>query len=172
MSIKTISITFWLLITFLQCSNRPTQIAPAANSNTEAPTSTATHATAIERQHVEPISLNHLPKPSASKSAFLSTGRWHCFAAMRPNDAQFQNSFPVTDLKFSQDGSVVIYADSTVLANGQWAVDEAKNQIFISSTIEGLNTSWKVLEKGFRMVWIGNTELNIHGDQIRWDCHK
>ena len=135
-------------------------------------TAQATEAATAQAEQVVPISLANIPKASASKAAYLSTARWHCIAAMRPGDDKFRDAFLLTDLRFSEDGSVRIFNEEAQIASGRWAFDDVNSLIYISSNQPQLNSSWKVIEKGFRMIWMGNTELNKTGVQMRWDCYK
>jgi hypothetical protein len=121
-------------------------------------------------QAVTPISLAHVPKASASKTAYLGTGLWHCVSASRPGEDKY--TLLATDLRFATDGTVAIMQGDTQLGTGTWAFDDAQNMIYISSSIAQLNSSWKVLDKGFRMIWLGNTDINTTGVQIRWDSYK
>jgi hypothetical protein len=121
---------------------------------------------------IQPIDLSHVPKASASKTAYLNTGIWHCLAATKPGGDDYQKNFRVTDLQFNPDGSVQLSQNGNMLSSGSWAFDDSQNIIYISSTLAELNSSWKVLDKGFRMVWLGNTDINNSGVQMRWDCYK
>lgn len=139
---------------------------------TTGPATTQQAPVATTAASVAPIDLSHVPKASASKTAYLNTGKWHCFGATQPGVADFQEGFRPTDLLFNTDGTVLIQQNETTLGNGRWAFDDAQNLIYISSSLPELNSSWKVLDKGFRMVWLGNTEINKSGAQIRWDSFK
>jgi hypothetical protein len=125
-----------------------------------------------QAESVQPIDLSQVPKASASKTAYLNTGIWHCLAATKPGADDYQKNFRVTDLQFNTDGTVQISQNNQILASGRWAFEDSQNIIYVSSTLAELNSSWKVLDKGFRMVWLGNTNLNNSGVQMRWDCYK
>ena len=62
--------------------------------------------------------------------------------------------------------------DKKVLETGQWNYDDAHSILYLSCKDPYLNNTWKVMEKGFVMVWIGDTEQNKSGIQIRVDNAK
>ncbi len=154
----------FLASTAMHCKQPP---APPTNT-----TSTTQAAQAAASASVTPITLSQVPKASASITAYLNTGVWHCFGATQPGNTDFQASFRPTDLLFNLDGTVQIQQNGATISSGHWAYDDAQNLIYISSPLPELNSSWKVLSQGFRMVWLGNTDLNKSGVQIRWDSHK
>ena len=113
-----------------------------------------------------------LPKPTASRKAYLSTGWWHCNDAMVGTDSLLARNYKSKFMKFREDQTFDLMIKGKVVETGQWAFDEAKNQIYISCKDTYLNNSWQLQDKGFVMIWKGNTDINVTGIQIRVICSK
>jgi hypothetical protein len=112
------------------------------------------------------------PAPTASRKAYLATGWWHCSDAMCGIDSLVGLSYKPKWMKFREDQTFDVLIKGKVVDTGQWAFDEAKNQIFLSCKDTYLNNSWQLQDKGFVMIWKGNTDLNVTGIQIRVICSK
>lgn len=112
------------------------------------------------------------PAPTASRKAYLATGWWHCSDAMCGIDSLVGLSYKPKWMKFREDQTFDVIIKGKVVDTGQWAFDEAKNQIFLSCKDTYLNNSWQLQDKGFVMIWKGNTDLNVTGIQVRVICSK
>lgn len=157
---------FITLIAVLASCNRQ------QTASSTAPTIKQVQSEIVKADAVLPISLDGLPQPSASMKAYLGTGLWHKVGSIQPGNDAFDQNFPVTDLRFAENGTLQMYKNEQLVGSARWTTDEANTLIYVSSNNPALNSSWRYRDSGFRMVWLGNTELNGTGAQIRWDCHK
>jgi hypothetical protein len=75
-------------------------------------------------------------------------------------------------LQFREDQTFDIIQNGKVLETGHWAYDDPNKVMYIACRDTYFNNTWKVQENGFRMVWLGNTDLNFTGIQVRFDGTK
>jgi hypothetical protein len=108
-------------------------------------------------------------KPSASRRAFMASGYWNPITALVPSDTTVHVHYKPKWLKFREDQTFDIIKDGKVLETGHWAFDETQFVLYLACQDTYFNNTWKVLEKGFRLVLIGNTDLNRTGIQARLD---
>jgi hypothetical protein len=113
-----------------------------------------------------------VPAPSTSRRAYLATGWWNPIMAFQGSDTTVHKQFLGKSLKFREDQTFDILEGKKVVDQGNWAYDDVKKEIYISCKNPYFNNTWKVQENGYRMVWIGNTELNLTGIQVRFDDYK
>lgn len=107
--------------------------------------------------------------PSTSRKAYLASGWWYTTMAYQPTDTTVHYNYKDKWLKFKEDQTFEIYKDGQVIDRGNWGYDDEKKEMYISCKDVYYNNSWVVLERGFRMIWKGNTSLNVTGIQIRLD---
>lgn len=110
--------------------------------------------------------------PSTSRKAYLATGWWHCSDAMCGTDSLVHVNYKGKWMKFRENQTFDLIIKGKIVDTGNWAFDEAKNQIYISCKDTYLNNSWQLQDKGFVMIWKGNTDINVTGIQIRVVCSK
>jgi hypothetical protein len=127
--------------------------------------------------HIAPrpvvVPMDGLPRPSASRRAYLTSGYWNFQMAYVGNDTMVHIEYLPKWLKFNDNLSFEIIIDKQVAAKGFWNYDEVKNEIYLSCPADPwINNTWKVQEKGFVMVWLGNTNINVTGIQTRITNHK
>ncbi len=113
------------------------------------------------------VPVDALPPATASHRAYLSTGYWHLNMAFQPSDTTVHHNYQHKWLKFREDQTFDILVKGKPVDTGRWNWDETKNEIYLSCNDPYINNTWSVLEKGFVMIWKGNTELNVTGIQIR-----
>ncbi len=113
------------------------------------------------------VPVDVLPPPTASKRAYLSTGWWHLNMAYQPSDTTIHQNYQSKWLHFREDQTFDIVVKGKVVDTGRWNYDGAKNEILLSCKDPYVNNSWGVQEKGFVMIWKGNTSLNVTGIQVR-----
>jgi hypothetical protein len=75
-------------------------------------------------------------------------------------------------LQFREDQTFDIIIKGKVAETGHWAMEEEKKILYLSCNDTYFNNTWRVQENGFRLVFIGNTDLNVTGIQIRLDGSK
>lgn len=107
--------------------------------------------------------------PTTSRRAFLSTNWWEVRMAYQPSDTSVHLQYQGKFLKFREDQTFDILQGNKLLESGHWAYDDENKIMFIACNNTYFNNSWKVQENGFRMVWLGNTDLNVTGIQMRLD---
>ena len=107
--------------------------------------------------------------PSTSRRSFLATNWWNIRMAYQPSDTTAHVNYMGKSLKFREDQTFDIIQNAKVQETGHWGFDDEKKIIYISCNNTYFNNSWKVQENGFRMVWLGNTDLNVTGIQMRMD---
>jgi len=110
--------------------------------------------------------------PTTSRRAFLATGWWNIRMAYQPSDTTVHINYNGKTLQFRENQTFDIIQNGKVLESGHWAYEEDKKLMYISCNNTYFNNSWKVQENGFRMVWLGNTDLNVTGIQMRMDGSK
>lgn len=120
--------------------------------------------------HVD-VPWDKVTKPSTSRRAFMITGWWNPVTAFQPTDTTVYKYFKPKWLKFRDDQTFDILINNKVADTGNWAFDETKFILYLSCADPYFNNTWAVKERGFRMVLIGNTALNVTGIQVRLDNH-
>jgi hypothetical protein len=110
--------------------------------------------------------------PSTSRRSFLSTDWWQIRMAYQSSDTTVHKNYQGKFLKFREDQTFDIIQNGKVVESGNWAFDEEKKLIYIACRNTYFNNTWKVQENGFRMVWLGNTDINFTGIQMRMDGYK
>ncbi len=110
-----------------------------------------------------------LQRPSTSRRAFMATGYWSAIMAYQPSDTTVHHNFLGKYLRFREDQTFDIIVKNKVVDTGHWNFDEEKMIVYLSCQDPYFNNTWAVQERGFRMVWKGNTELNVTGIQVRMD---
>ena len=128
--------------------------------------------TALNVQRVGPprmvnVPIDQLPPASASRRAYLATGWWHLNMAFQASDSTVYRQYQHKWLKFREDQTFDILVKNQVTGSGRWNWDENTNTIYIACSDPYINNTWKVMDKGFVMIWLGNTDLNVTGTQIR-----
>ena len=113
------------------------------------------------------VPLERLPAPTTSRRAYLATGWWHINMALQPTDSTVYRHYKDRYFKFKEDQTFEVYFQKQLVDQGQWNWDETKNEIYIACSNPYFNNSWRVNEKGFVMVWLGNTDVNVTGTQVR-----
>jgi hypothetical protein len=113
------------------------------------------------------VPVDALPKATASHRAYLSSGYWHMNMAYQPSDTTVHKNYQHKWLKFRDDQTFDILINGKPVDTGRWNWDETKNEIYLSCKDPYINNTWAVTEKGFLMIWKGNTSLNVTGIQIR-----
>ncbi|MBC7775962.1 MAG: hypothetical protein H7246_11050 [Phycisphaerae bacterium] len=113
------------------------------------------------------VPVDVLPPASASKKAFLSTGWWHLNMAYQPSDTTIHHNYQQKWLQFREDQTFDVLIKGKVVDTGRWNFDQTHNEILLSCKDPYINNSWGVQEKGFVMIWKGNTSLNVTGIQVR-----
>ncbi|HMX40275.1 MAG TPA: hypothetical protein PKD78_08110, partial [Saprospiraceae bacterium] len=117
-------------------------------------------------RHVD-VPIDALPAPTASHKAYLSTGWWHLNMALSPTDSTVYRHYKDRFMKFREDQTFDIIHQGKVVESGRWNWDRDLNEIYLSCSNPYINNTWKVTDKGFVMIWKGNTALNVTGIQIR-----
>jgi len=110
--------------------------------------------------------------PSTSRRAFMATGWWNIRMAYQPSDTTVHIHYEGKSLKFREDQTFDILQDGKVQESGHWSYDDPNKILYIACNNTYFNNSWKLQENGFRMVWIGNTDINVTGIQMRMDGSK
>lgn len=113
------------------------------------------------------VPIDALPPASASRRAYLGTGWWHLNMAFQPSDTLVHKNYQQKWLRFREDQTFDILIKNKVADTGRWNWDESKNEIYLSCKDPYVNNTWQVMEKGFVMIWKGNTALNVTGIQVR-----
>ncbi|MFN7325103.1 MAG: hypothetical protein ACK5SQ_00830 [Chitinophagales bacterium] len=118
------------------------------------------------------VPIGALPPPSTSRRAYLATGWWHCNMAISGIDSLIHLNYTDKWLKFREDQSFDILIKGKVVDTGRWTWLEDKNELYLSCKDPYINNSWSLIDKGFVMIWRGNTALNLTGIQVRVACSK
>lgn len=113
------------------------------------------------------VPVDVLPAPTASKKAYLATGWWHLNMAYQPSDTTIHHQYQSKWLRFREDQTFDVLVKGKVVDTGRWNFDSPHNEILLSCKDPYINNSWGVQEKGFVMIWKGNTTLNVTGIQVR-----
>ncbi|MFN0212822.1 MAG: hypothetical protein ACKVT2_01095 [Saprospiraceae bacterium] len=113
------------------------------------------------------VPVDVLPPPSASKKAYLSTGWWHLNMAFQPSDTTIHQQYQSKWLKFREDQTFDVLIKGKVVDTGRWNFDSDKKEILLACKDPYINNSWGVQDKGYVMIWKGNTSLNVTGIQVR-----
>ncbi|TNE50072.1 MAG: hypothetical protein EP344_17535 [Bacteroidetes bacterium] len=113
------------------------------------------------------VPVGALPPATASHRAYLSTGYWHLNMAFQPSDTTIHKHYQKKWLKFREDQTFDVLIAGKPVDTGRWNWDEEKNEIYLSCSDPYINNTWSVIEKGFVMIWKGNTALNVTGIQVR-----
>ena len=113
------------------------------------------------------VPIDALPAPTASHKAFLATGWWHINMAISPTDSTINQHYFDHYMKFREDQTFDIIFKGKKVESGRWNWDRDLNEIYLSCQNPYINNTWKVTDKGFVMIWKGNTALNVSGIQIR-----
>ena len=113
------------------------------------------------------VPIDALPAPTASHKAYLSTGYWHLNMAISPTDTTINRHYFDRYLKFREDQTFDIIFKGKTLETGRWNWDRDLNEIYLSCQNPYLHHTWKVTDKGFVMIWKGNTAINVSGIQVR-----
>lgn len=121
-------------------------------------------------QHVVPV--NEIKAPNTSRRTYLNTGWWFPKMAFQTSDTTIHHNYLGKFLKFRPDQTFDIIKDGKVVDSGHWNFDDDRWIFYLSCHDPYWNNTWKVMEKGFTMILIGQTELNYSGIQIRLDNIK
>lgn len=113
------------------------------------------------------VPLDQLPPPSASRQAYITTGWWHLNMAFQPTDSTVHHKYQHKWLKFREDLTFDILIKNVVVDTGRWNWDDETDVIYLACQDPYINNTWQVNDKGFVMIWKGNTDLNVTGIQIR-----
>ncbi len=108
-----------------------------------------------------------LPDPSASRRAYLSGGYWWLSMAYQPSNSQVHKEYQSKYLKFREDKTFDIVINHKVKDTGHWNWDDTKNEIYLQCNDPYINNTWGIQDKGYTMIWKGNTDVNVTGIQIR-----
>lgn len=113
------------------------------------------------------VPVDALPPATASHKAYLSTGYWHLNMAFQPSDTSVHHNYQSKWLKFREDQTFDVLIKGKIVDSGRWNWDDLKNEIYLSCNDPYINNTWMVTDKGFVMIWKGNTAINVTGIQIR-----
>lgn len=113
------------------------------------------------------VPIDALPAPTASHKAYLATGYWHINMAISPTDSTIYRSFQHRYFKFREDQTFDLIFQGKILETGRWNWDRNLNELYLSCQNPYFNNTWKVTDKGFIMIWKGNTAINVSGIQVR-----
>lgn len=176
-----VAVMGWATCKNLKKSQTETDAAPAAQPETQAdlpgwrasrvvqgnnPDSAGTYQIKEPPRMVN-VPVDALPPATASHKAYLSSGYWHLNMAFQPSDTTIHHNYQSKWLKFREDQTFDVLIKGKVVDTGRWNWDAAKNEIYISCKDPYINNTWSVIDKGFVMIWKGNTELNVTGIQVR-----
>lgn len=119
------------------------------------------------------VPVEKIAPPSTSRKAYMTEGDWHFVGAFQPSDStvfqQYQNKW----LRFKGDQTFdIMNEQKKVRDSGRWAYDEENYVLYLSCRDPYINNTWAVKERGWVMVWRGNTDLNITGIQARIECNR
>jgi hypothetical protein len=113
------------------------------------------------------VPIDAFPPASASKKAYLATGWWHLNMAYQPSDTTIHHNYQSKWLQFREDQTFDILIKGKVVDTGRWNFDQEHKEILLSCKDPYINNTWGVQEKGFVMIWKGNTSINVTGIQVR-----
>jgi hypothetical protein len=177
----------FFVIAIVACKNtqKPNATAPSSvKADTTAPAvnnygwdaarvSGSNDDTSRPRQaHIAPrpvkVPIENMPRPSSSRRGYMTDGFWSFQMAFVGNDSLVHTEYVPKWLEFKDDLTFQIYIKNKVVGSGNWNWDETNSEIYIACPADPwLNNTWKVQEKGFVMVWLGNTSINLTGIQCR-----
>ncbi len=118
------------------------------------------------------VPVDEMPPASASHRAYLSSAYWHLSMAVSPSGKNVQPFYEKKWLVFREDQTFDVLIEGQVVDSGRWNWDADKNFLYLSCRDPHLNNSWAVKDLTYLMIWIGNTDLNKSGIQIRVQGHK
>ncbi len=160
----------WMTCKNLQKTTAPAS-APTGSENVEAPAQK--QATTEETpEGLLRVPVDDLPPASASHRAYLTSAYWHLSMAVSPRDQNVQPHYEKKWLAFREDQTFDIVIEGKVVDTGRWNWDVDKNVIYLSCKDPYINNTWAVKDLMFLMIWIGNTDLNKTGIQIKVQGHK
>ncbi len=154
-----------VLFGVLTCKNLQKSKEPQAATAETVPVQPAPAPVKTPRSVTVPV--DRIPPASASRKAYLSTGWWHMNEALLATDPHVYDHFRDKWLRFHEDQTFEILMNKKVVDKGRWNWDEANSEIYLSCNDPWFNNTWKIKEKGFVMIWIGNTDINTTGIQAR-----
>lgn len=169
MKINVILAILVVALGYMTCKNLKKTTAPQDPAMAGAPASqnnTLPLQTQAPPQMVV-VPIEKLPPATASRKAYLSTGWWRIPMAYQPNDSTVHLHYQSKWLRFREDQTFDILINNKVADTGRWNYDETKNDIYLSCNDPYINNTWRVMEKGFIMIWKGNTDINVTGIQVR-----
>jgi hypothetical protein len=187
MKVNILISIFLLAVIYLTCKNFQTS-TPVERIDTALPAQPASNGSFLKVmgegadsantiQFSEPPPRVNVPwdkvaKPSTSRRSFMTSGWWNPTAAVQPTDSTVSRYYKPKWLKFREDQTFDILVQNKVVETGHWAFDETKFVLYLSCADPYFNNTWNVMERGFRMILVGNTRLNVTGIQIRLDSHR
>jgi hypothetical protein len=118
------------------------------------------------------VPIEKISPASASRKAYLSTGWWHLSMAFQGINSKVHENYQQKWMRFREDQTFDVMIKGKVIESGKWAWDEPNHQIYLVCSDPYINNTWVVTDKGFVMIWTGNTDLNITGIQVRVVCSK
>lgn len=160
----------WMTCKNLQKTTAPVS-APAGNSDAEAPTQVQPPREYASESLLH-VPIENLPPASASHRAYLTSAYWHLSMAVSPRGQNIQPHYEKKWLLFRDDQTFDILIEGKVVDTGRWNWDVDKNVIYLACQDPYLNNTWAVKDLMFLMIWIGNTDLNKTGIQIKVQGHK
>ncbi|MCB0528419.1 MAG: hypothetical protein H6565_13100 [Lewinellaceae bacterium] len=113
------------------------------------------------------VPIDSLPRATASRRAYLGSGWWHLNMAYQPSDTTVHQHYQSKWLQFREDQTFDVLIKNKIVDTGRWNWDEATNEIYLSCNDPYINNTWHVTDRGFVMIWKGNTSLNVTGIQVR-----
>ena len=190
---NTVLLVLAVFLTYMTCKNfkesKTTDVQPPAPGNVETYSSKGYNLRAshvIDGSNPDTAGIFQIRKaparvdvpwrqvapPSTSRRAFLSTGWWKPVFAYQGSDTTVHLNYINKTLQFREDQTFDIIIKGKVAEIGHWAMEEDKKILYLSCNDTYFNNTWRVQENGFRMVFIGNTDLNVTGIQVRLDGSK
>lgn len=118
------------------------------------------------------IDVHQIPPTNTSRKAYLGSGLWYPVMAYQSSDTTVHHNYLGKFLNFKPDFTFDILEKNKIVNSGKWNFDDDKMLIYLSCPNPYFNNTWKIMEKGFTMIWIGQTQENVSGMQIRWNCQK
>lgn len=108
-------------------------------------------------------------KLSASKMAFLTEQNFMFTSA---SGAKMAEHVKDKWLVFKPDQTLEIYHNKQKIDGGRWAYDEEKDVVFLSCKDRAFNNSWRTQQFGKNLLLLGNTDLNVTGQQFKLYMNK
>ena len=157
----------------ISCKNAQKSVAPAsAGAKQGEAAAVAKDSAAVPPKPSSPaprlvqVPIDELPPATASRKAYFSTNWWNINAAVGNDDMLIAN-YRHKWLKFREDQTFDIVIGDKVVDTGRWNYDETRDEVYLSCKDPYINNTWAVKTSGFRMIWIGNTNINNSGYQLR-----